>query len=435
MAMQTVGVRQIAVVLLCFAMTFIAYVDRVGFSIAYTKMSDSVGTQQSHKGAVLSAFYWGYATSQIPCAWLAAKYGGVRMLTISMLLSTVVAALTPDDPEQKAMLSLARIMVGIAQGAIFPSIHNELGKWKDVVGPKYFSTVVSLITSGMYLGSAGAMFLLPKVAVWGGPSMVFKLQACLGVLWTIGWNVANTGLQQTLGSDLEKGHAIAKDLPPSEAAVKVAPEEPVKPTAIPWLRLLSTAPVWAIVINNFCFHYIVYVLMAWLPTYFEKALKMDMSQAAFMNQLPYLVMFVFSNVGGIIADRLIGRMGVPVGTTRKMLNTTGFVGAALVLMLLPYLHDGTSGVLAISAVLGFAAIARGGFALNHLDVAPAYAGSVMSVANTAGTFAGIVGVGLTGVLLNASGGEAWSSVFGLLAAICAVGATVFIAFATGERLF
>jgi hypothetical protein len=40
-----------------------------------------------------------------------------------------------------------------------------------------------------------------------------------------------------------------------------------------------------------------------------------------------------------------------VGTTRKMLNTTGFVGAALVLMLLPYLHDGTSGVLAISAVM------------------------------------------------------------------------------------
>jgi hypothetical protein len=52
----------------------------------------------------------------------------------------------------------------------------------------------------------------------------------------------------------------------------------------------------------------------------------------------------------------------------------------------------------VHQVLGFAAIARGGFALNHLDVAPAYAGSVMSVANTAGTFAGIVGVGLTGQL-------------------------------------
>eukprot|EP00959_Pyramimonas_sp_CCMP1952_P415818 8712256-Pyramimonas_sp.AAC.1 len=76
-------------------MTFIAYVDRVGFSIAYTKMSDSIGTQQAHKGAVLSSFYWGYATSQIPCAWLASQFGGVRMLTVSMLMSTIVAFITP----------------------------------------------------------------------------------------------------------------------------------------------------------------------------------------------------------------------------------------------------------------------------------------------------------------------------------------------------
>ena len=61
------------------------------------------------------------------------------------------------------MLSLTRVLVGISQGAIFPSIHNELGKWKDVVGPQYFSTVVSLITSGMYLGSAMAMLIMPQV--------------------------------------------------------------------------------------------------------------------------------------------------------------------------------------------------------------------------------------------------------------------------------
>ena len=97
MGTQTVSLQQIAVVVLCFLMTFIAYVDRVGFSIAYTKMSDSIGTQQSHKGAVLSSFYWGYATSQIPCAWLAAKFGGVRMLTVSMLMSTIVAFITPGN--------------------------------------------------------------------------------------------------------------------------------------------------------------------------------------------------------------------------------------------------------------------------------------------------------------------------------------------------
>ena len=52
-------------------------------------------------------------------------------------------------------------------------------------------TVISMFCIVMYWFS-----LFWQVAVWGGPSMVFKLQACLGVLWTIGWNVANTGLQQ-----------------------------------------------------------------------------------------------------------------------------------------------------------------------------------------------------------------------------------------------
>jgi hypothetical protein len=71
------------------------------------------------------------------------------------------------------------------QGAVFPSIHTELGKWKEAIGPQWFSTVVSLITSGMYLGSAVAMLVLPSVAA-AAPGNVFSLQAMLGVAWLAG---------------------------------------------------------------------------------------------------------------------------------------------------------------------------------------------------------------------------------------------------------
>jgi MFS transporter, ACS family, solute carrier family 17 (sodium-dependent inorganic phosphate cotransporter), other len=37
-----------------------------------------------------------------------------------------------------------------------------------------------------------------------------------------------------------------------------------------------TPAIWALVANNFAFHYIVYVLMAWLPTYYEHGLHMDL---------------------------------------------------------------------------------------------------------------------------------------------------------------
>ena len=67
----------------------------------------------------------------------------------------------------------------------------------------------------------------------------------------------------------------------------------------------------------------VYVLMAWLPTFYEKGLKMDLANNTVLNFVPFLVMFIFSNLSGVTADRLIGKQGVPVGRARKLLNTAG----------------------------------------------------------------------------------------------------------------
>jgi len=38
----------------------------------------------------------------------------------------------------------------------------------------------------------------------------------------------------------------------------------------PWSRMLRHPAVWAIVVNNFTFHYAFYVVMNWLPTYFDR---------------------------------------------------------------------------------------------------------------------------------------------------------------------
>jgi MFS transporter, ACS family, solute carrier family 17 (sodium-dependent inorganic phosphate cotransporter), other len=50
---------------LCFLATFTAYVERVGFSIAFTSLARTVGFDEQVKGAVMSAFYWGYGVSQV----------------------------------------------------------------------------------------------------------------------------------------------------------------------------------------------------------------------------------------------------------------------------------------------------------------------------------------------------------------------------------
>jgi len=56
------------IVLACFLATLSAYVERVGFSIAYTAMAKIDKVDEATKGTVLSAFYWGYGVSQVNLA-------------------------------------------------------------------------------------------------------------------------------------------------------------------------------------------------------------------------------------------------------------------------------------------------------------------------------------------------------------------------------
>lgn len=51
----------------CFLATFIAYVERTGFSVAYTAAAKDHAVSEAVKGTVLSSFFWGYAVSQVGC--------------------------------------------------------------------------------------------------------------------------------------------------------------------------------------------------------------------------------------------------------------------------------------------------------------------------------------------------------------------------------
>ncbi len=56
------------IVAACFLATFIAYVERTGFSVAYTAAAKEQAVSEAVKGTVLSSFFWGYALSQVSLA-------------------------------------------------------------------------------------------------------------------------------------------------------------------------------------------------------------------------------------------------------------------------------------------------------------------------------------------------------------------------------
>ncbi|KAL6967139.1 putative anion transporter 5 [Sarracenia purpurea var. burkii] len=430
--------RRYVIVFLTFICTCVCYIERVGFSIAYTFAADAARVNQSSKGMILSTFYYGYACSQVPGGLAAQKIGGRRVLLLSFVLWSLTCALVPLDPNRVTVLVIARLLVGVAQGFIFPSIHTVLAQW---VPPHERSRSVSLTTSGMYLGAAMGMLMLPSLVKFRGPQSVFLVEAALGAIWALLWfKYASDPPRAEHPKATAAG--FGESLLPMGTKVENGGHT-VRSAQIPWKRIILSLPVWAIVINNFTFHYALYVLMNWLPTYFELGLQLSLQKMGFAKMMPYLNMFIFSNIGGVIADHLITRRMVSVTKTRKVLNTIGFVVASLALMVLPLFRTSGGAVFCSSVALGFLALGRAGFAVNHMDVAPRYAGIVMGVSNTAGTLAGIIGVDLTGRLLEASttahldlsSPESWRPVFFIPGLLCFFSSFVFLLFSTGERIF
>jgi ACS family sodium-dependent inorganic phosphate cotransporter len=54
--------------------------------------------------------------------------------------------------------------------------------------------------------------------------------------------------------------------------------------------------------------------------------KVELASLGYVKTLPYLVMFLMSNVGGITGDRLIQRSKYSVAAARKTVNTLGRCG-------------------------------------------------------------------------------------------------------------
>ena len=98
-----------------------------------------------------------------------------------------------------------------------------------------------------------------------------------------------------------------------------------------------------------------------------------------------------------------------------------------------------AGVAITSVALGFLGCARGGFSVNHMDIAPKFAGVLMGISNTAGTLAGVIGVASSGWLLQQAGGASslrgWYHALGLASVLCVLGSGVFLSFARGTRIF
>jgi len=75
-------------------------------------------------------------------------------------------------------------------------------------------------------------------------------------------------------------------------------------TTVPWKEFFKSPPVWAVTVAHFCFNWGYYTLLAWLPSYFEMALGLNVQESSFLTLIPYVAMIVMTPVvsGAVVAQ-------------------------------------------------------------------------------------------------------------------------------------
>ena len=100
-------------------------------------------------------------------------------------------------------------------------------------------------------------------------------------------------------------------------------------TKVPWKQILSKRPVWALILSHFCHNWGTFILLTWMPTYYNQVLGLDLMKSGFYSVLPWITMALAANVGGWVADSMVAR-GVSVTRVRKIMQSVRIQAQATV---------------------------------------------------------------------------------------------------------
>jgi MFS family permease len=414
---QTVGwPRRYTIVALLALATAICYLDRVNISIAIIPLARAKGYDAAATGLILSSFLWGYIGPQMLGGWLADRFGGKRVLMAAVVLWSLGTFLTPPS---FGTLLLMRSLLGLGESVHFPAAHSIAARW-TIASER--SRAISLYVSGASLGTIVALLASPIIVLSLGWPVVFYISGVLGLLWLAVWMLkAADDPENCVDVSAQELALIRADRPAARRA-----------KSIPWSAILREKHVWAIVIAHLCNGFGAYIIILWLPSYLHQTFNVPMERLGTYSIIPWIAAFCIGNISGWIADALC-RHGMSLTAVRKLMQAAAFTLGAAPMVLLPSATSALVAITLVTIALSGVSLGAAGYAVNHLDIAPQYAGILMGLSNTFAQLPGIVGVALTGFIVKAT--HSFAGAFYLSALIYLIGLVCYVTMASGERQF
>ncbi|XP_019720607.1 solute carrier family 17 member 9-like isoform X1 [Hippocampus comes] len=396
-----------------FVGTCLLYCARMTMPVCVVAMAATFRWNKIESGLALGGFFWGYSCTQILGGHASDKIGGERVLLFSATSWAVVTASTPAlahfGSRTLALMTMARVFMGILQGVFFPSLASLIAQ-RAPEGEKSFLN--SIMQSGSSLGILLAGLLGSVLLDRYGWESVFYAVGLLSGFWAlVVWQCFLKGKaypKQKEGRDDSQSRSFA---------------------CTHLLSLFKKPCVWAMVLAHLCTCGTSYTLLSWMPTYFHE--EYPHATMWVYNVFPWAAAIPAALCGGYLSDSLISQ-GYSVAFVRKSMQFIAMgVSSAFVLPLSVEVSFPIA-VICISAAMVALSFTSCGASVNVQDLTPSRAGALFGFMNMLGAFTGVLMVSLSGYMIEVT--QSWASVFYLIAFVHCFGLAVFLYFGDAQRV-
>lgn len=420
--MRDIRIRSLVFAMI-FGFAFTGYLQRQGVGIAAERMMPELGLTQVQIGWLITAFLLAYAIFQLPGALFGQRFGARRTIAFFGLMTVAASVLTAMSPLIAAAglvfttLILARALLGVAQGGLFPVASGTIRLWYPVTA---WSSMVGLMVTGLWAGAATASPLIAWLM------QVYGWQAAL--LITSVPSIALVALWYAFVRDRPELHPAVSRAELSELSANPAYDSAAPLTARRVLGVLGDTQILRITLSYLIMNFVFYLVTFWSFLYLVQERKLSVLESGWLAALPFVVAGIASATGGRIADRLRARFGDRMGARILPFCTLPLAGLFLYLTV-----SIASPYLAVAALcLGFACVElnEGNYWGVAMRLAPNDSMAATAVLNTGGNLGGVIGTPVIAALSASQGG--WGIVFATGAVTSVIAALLWLTIDAGR---
>ncbi|GJQ72409.1 hypothetical protein Trydic_g3490 [Trypoxylus dichotomus] len=375
------------------------------------------------QGLILGSYFWGYILTSVPGGLLAERFGPVRTIGITTILSGALNLLIPLGASfHYGIVIAARFLTGALGGVVYPALHCLISRWAPPVEKGKFTGALL----GGTLGTVVTWPVLGYIMQSIGWTWAFFLPGIFVLLWCILWFIliADSPEMHPRISEDEKIY-ISKSLGDNIVKTKRLP---------PYKDMFLSIPFWAYVILHFGNLWGLYLLLTAGPKFMSEVLGFNLGHSGVLASLPYLARMLFGFVFGFIGDSIRTRQWLSVTATRKSFILFSHIlpGIFLISQTLSGCNS-TLAVIFLTLSLGMNGASTLTNLQNSQDLAPNFAGTVYGIVNCIGGTTGFITPMLTGYITRESNGmNEWQLIFWIGAAVYIGSGFVFCIFGSGQ---